>query len=89
MTTRTAGPALYDRGAPRRAVNLSINGDLLSRAKGLTKNLSGTVEELLAAHLQAELTRRRAEDDTLAQIVATLNAFHERHGFLSDEFSDL
>jgi len=52
--TRTAGPPLYDRDAPRRA----------------------------------ELVRRRGEDDTLAQVVTTLNAFNERHGFMSDEFSD-
>jgi len=47
-----------------------------------------TVEALLACHLQAELARKRAADDTLAHVVTILNAFHERHGFMSDEFSD-
>lgn len=89
MAVRTAGSAPYDRSAPRRAVNLSINGDLLVQAKRLTQNLSGMVEELLASHLQAELARKQAEDDTLDRIITTLNARHEEHGFLSDEFPNL
>lgn len=79
----------YDRKAPRRAVNLSINEDLLSRARSLTGNLSGTVEELLAGYVQNEQARRRAEDESIDQVVSALNAFHERCGFLSDEFSTL
>ncbi len=79
--------ACYDRDAPRRAVNLSINADLLSQAKRLTKNLSGTVEELLAAHLQTELARKRADDQMIDDIIDKLNARNEKYGFLSDEFS--
>lgn len=89
MAALTARSALYDRSAPRRAVNLSINEDLLLQAKRVTKNLSGTVEELLAGYLQAELARKRADDDVLGQVITALNAYHEEHGFLSDEFSNL
>ncbi len=85
MSVGTAG---YDSDAPRRPVNLSINADLLLQAKRLTKNLSGTVEALLAAHVQAELARKRADDDKLEQVITALNAYHEEHGFLSDEFQD-
>lgn len=81
--------ATYDRNAPRRAVNLSLNEDLLTQAKRVTKNLSATVEELLAGYLQKEQLRRRAEDEALDQVISTLNDFHTRHGFLSDEFSTL
>ena len=86
MPTRTIGAACYDSDAPRKAVNLSINGDLLLQAKRLTKNLSATVEALLAGHVQAELARKRADDEALEQVITALNAYHEEHGFLSDEF---
>ena len=81
--------ASYDRNAPRRAVNLSLNEDLVARAKKSTRNLSATVEKLLADHLQQEQARRRAEDEKLDEVISALNAFNERHGFLSDEFSNL
>jgi len=70
-------------------VNLSINQHLLSRAKALTRNLSGTVEDLLAGYVRDEQARKRAEDETVDDVVSTLNAFHEDHGFLSDEFVNL
>lgn len=87
--TNAAASASYNRNATRRAVNLSINEDLLFRAKQTTKNLSATVEELLAGYVQQEHAHRRAEDEALDQVISALNAFHERHGFLSDEFSTL
>lgn len=79
--------AEYDRAAPRRPVSLSINEDLLSQAEALTRNLSATVEELLAGYVQQQ-SRKRAEGEELDQVLSALNAFHDRHGFLSDEFSD-
>ena len=47
-------PVSYDRSAPRRPVNLSLNEDLVARAKKSTRNLSATVEELLAGYVQQE-----------------------------------
>ena len=79
----------YDRNAPRRAVSLSLNEDLVARAKKTSRNLSATVEELLAGYVHREQARRRAEDEKLDEVISALNAFHERHGFLSDEFSTL
>lgn len=79
----------YNRSAPRRAVNLSLNEDLVARAKRSTRNLSSTVEELLAGYVQQEQARRRAEDEKLDEVITALNAFNERHGFLSDEFPNL
>jgi antitoxin CcdA len=72
-----------------KAFNLSLNEDLVSRAKEFTRNLSATVESLLAGYVRGEYARKRAEDDRLDQVLAAPNAFHERHGFLSDEFSSL
>ena len=84
-----AASTQYDRNAPRRAVNLSLNEDLVARAKRSTRNLSATVEELLAGYVQQEQARGRAEDVALDQAITALNAFNGRHGFLSDEFPNL
>lgn len=79
----------YDRSAPRRAVNLSLNEDLLVRAKAATRNLSSTVEELLADFVHEDQVRRRREDEALAEVIAAVNAAHAEHELLSSEFSDL
>ena len=42
---------LYDRDAPKRATNLSINSDLLKRARSMNVNLSATLEKALEAKL--------------------------------------
>lgn len=39
---------LYDTSAPKRPANLSINSDLLQKAKQLDINLSSTLEQALA-----------------------------------------
>lgn len=77
---------IYNVAAPRRAVNLSVNEDLLIRSKALTPNLSKTVETLLAGFVEAEYARRRADDEALEQVIAAVNAHHEQNGFIYDEF---
>ena len=86
MRTRTLPLPAYNRDAARKPVNLSLNEDLVARAKGLTRNLSGKVEELLADFVQAEIARKRASDEELERVIDALNEFHAEHGFLSDEF---
>jgi antitoxin CcdA len=76
----------FDRSAPRRAVNLSLNVDLVSRAKTMTRNLSATVEDLLADFVEREQARQRADDAALERVLDALNEVHAKHGFLSDEF---
>jgi antitoxin CcdA len=79
----------YNRKAPRKAVSLFLNEDLVLRANGLTRNLSRTVEDLLADYVRREQARKRAEDDQLEKVIDALNARHERDGLLSDEFPSL
>jgi len=79
----------YDRNAGRKAVNLSLNPDLVSRAKELTRNLSAAVEDLLAGFVRQEQARQRAEDERLQEVIAALNLWHDEHGLLSDEFPSL
>jgi antitoxin CcdA len=42
----------YNHEAPKKAVNLSINSDLLAQAKQNHINLSKSLEEILEKHLQ-------------------------------------
>ena len=81
--------ASYDRGAPKRPVNLSLNEDLVRRVRGLTGNLSEVVERLLAGYLEAEETRQRAADASLTRAVEALSEFGEKYGWFADEHSTL
>ena len=38
---------IFNENAPKKATNLSINSDLLNKAKGLNVNLSATLESAL------------------------------------------
>lgn len=60
-------------GQPKRAVNLSLDGALVDRARALTGNLSGQVE-------QAERLKGAAR---------SWNDFGERQGSFADEFDAL
>ncbi|WP_239479443.1 type II toxin-antitoxin system CcdA family antitoxin [Lichenicola cladoniae] len=79
----------YDKTASRPAVNLSLNEDLLIRAKAATSNLSATVEDPLARFVQEDQARKRAEDQQLAAVITAVNAVHAEHVYLSDEFPSL
>jgi antitoxin CcdA len=79
----------YDRNAPKRAINVTINADLLTQARAYTRNVSGTLEDLLAGFVEQERARRRAEDARLDRVVEGANRFHAQYGYLSDEFSAL
>ena len=49
---------VFNPQAPKKAANLSVNADLLSRARELNINLSATLEQAL---IQALEQRRREE----------------------------
>ena len=86
----TSGAAMsYDRTASKRAINVSLNDDLVRQAKLYTRNLSGTLEDLLDDFVTRERARRRDEDAALDRVIGALNAFHSEHGLLSDEFPSL
>ncbi len=81
--------AVYNPRAAKRAVNLSLNQDLVVKVREVTDNLSERVETLLVAFLEAELARRVEADAALANAVTAWNAFGERVGSFSDEHSTL
>jgi antitoxin CcdA len=79
----------YYRSAPKRPVNMTLNEDLVRRARGLTPNLSETVERLLTAFVDdaeaRDADRQRQIDDHLA----ASDAFIAKHGSFADEFNTL
>jgi antitoxin CcdA len=79
----------YDRNAPKRAINVSLNEDLVKQARAHTSNLSGTIESLLQEFVVREQARRRDEDAALDRVIDRFNEIHQQYGLLSDEFSTL
>jgi antitoxin CcdA len=79
----------YNRAAPKRAINVSLNDDLVRQARLYTRNFSRTLEDLLQDFVERESARRRAEDVVVNQVIDGLNGFHRKRGLLSDEFSSL
>ncbi|ROU02105.1 acetoacetyl-CoA synthase [Marinobacter sp. R17] len=77
---------LYNAAAPKKAANLSINSDLLRKARDLKVNLSATLERAL----KEELAKREAAQWVEANRAAikSYNDFVEQHGCFGDEFRD-
>ena len=84
------GPAMqqiYDINAPKKATNLSVNSDLLKKARSLKINLSATLEQALA--LQVNKTAREAWLIENKEAIETLNELTEKNGLFSDSFRKL
>ncbi len=79
----------YDTQARKRPVNLTLNEDLIVKARVLTDNLSGVVESLLADYIERERQRRVAEARTIEATMAMWNDFNAKHGSFADEYSPL
>ncbi len=76
-------PPAYDTQAPKKAANLSINADLLSKARELDINLSATLEQALV-----EALRARQREHWVAENQAAIEAYNEhveKHGVFSDK----
>ena len=73
----------------KRAVNLTLNEGLVAQAKTYTKNLSATMETLLAefvvAQQKAQLHRQQAADvcaDDWNALNASMGSFADEHSTL-------
>lgn len=74
--------ALYDIDAPKKPTNLSINSDLLKKAKGLNINLSATLEAALSQHLNAQQAQQWQQENQ--QAIAAYNKHADENGVFSD-----
>jgi antitoxin CcdA len=68
--------------APKRAINLSLNSQVLDLAKEMGLNISQTVDQLLTAEVQRQYWARWQNDN--AKAIAEYNARIEREGLFSD-----
>jgi antitoxin CcdA len=74
--------SLYDSSAPKKPANLSINGDLLKKAREQDINLSATLEQALVERLR-QRQRERWLADNQAAIIA-YNDYVDEQGVFSD-----
>jgi antitoxin CcdA len=79
----------YNRAAPKRPVNMTLNEDLVRQVRGLSTNLSETVESLLADFVEAAEVTAAERERQIAAHVAANEAFVAKFGSLADEFSEL
>ena len=79
-------PNLFDENASKKATNLSINSDLLSKARKLNINLSATLEQALESEV-----RKAERDNWLKNNKKAIDAFNEladKNGLFSDAYRD-
>ncbi len=81
--------AMQSNQARKRAVNLTLNEDLVSQAKGMTGNLSGVVEQLLADYVLKQNNMRQEKLQNAELAAQGWNAFNEQSGSFADEHSTL
>lgn len=72
----------YNTQAPKKPTNVSINSDLLQKAKDLKINLSATLELALAEQLRNQQRVEWLRENSNA--IQTYNQFVETNGTFSD-----
>jgi len=73
----------FDARAPKKPTNVTINSDLLAKAKALKINLSATLEAALS-----EMVNARQRENWKKQNKASIDAYNqliEREGSFSDD----
>lgn len=75
---------LFDESASKKATNLSINSDLLSRARKLNINLSATLEHALEGELRKSERESWLKDNKNA--IGELNELANKNGLFSDAY---
>ena len=75
---------LYDIHAPKKATNLSLNSDLLQKARDLRVNLSATLEQALKDKLKSVEEESWKKENKAA--IAAYNEFVAENGCIGDEY---
>ncbi len=78
-----------DAAVRKRPVNLTLNENLVSRAKSMTDNLSGLVESLLSEFIVRESRERLLRTGEVETTIAAWNDFSAKSGSIADEYSSL
>jgi len=78
---------IYNHNAPKKPTNLTVNSDLLTKARDLKINLSATLECALEAQVRQSVREKWLEDNKKA--IASLNELTENNGLFSDSYREL
>lgn len=79
-----AAPVKPLKSAAKRAVNVSVDAEILDVAKGMNINLSQTLEDALRKRTQEERDRRFQDEHREA--IEARNRFIEKHGIWSKKY---
>jgi antitoxin CcdA len=74
---------IYDTNAPKKPTNLSVNSDLLHKAKALKINLSATLEAALLNELKAARRDKWLAENK--QAIDACNKLANTHGLFADK----
>ncbi len=77
----------FDKTAPKKATNLTINSDLLAKARALKINLSATLEQALIEEVRALQRTEWLKNNSDA--IEALNAHSEKNGLFSDSYREI
>jgi len=75
---------IYDETAPKKSANLSVNSDLLKKARGLNINLSATLEHALTQQVKKVARETWLKENK--QALNSLNDLAEENGLFSDSY---
>lgn len=73
----------------KRAVNLTLNEDIVAQAKALTPNLSAVVESLLSDYVVQIQREKLSRQEQANQVAGMWNGFNAQAGSFADEYSTL
>jgi len=82
-TREVAMRAIYDIDAPKKPTNLTINSDLLRKAKELKLNISSVLESALAEKVRQEKKNEWLRENS--ESIGLYNKSIEQNGLFSDE----
>jgi len=79
----------YVPRGPKKPVNMTLSEDLVREVRQLTRNLSETVETLLADYVEAERHKRADHERRIDESIRLIQAHQEEFGLWGEEFSTL
>jgi len=77
---------IYDKAAPKKPTNLSINSNLLAKAKDLDINLSATLEKALESEVRESAREMWLKENKKA--LENCNDLAQEHGLFADKHRD-
>jgi antitoxin CcdA len=77
----------YNLSAPKKPTNLSVNSDLLTKARDLKINLSATLEAALEKQVRDSARKNWLKENKKA--ITSLNELAENNGLFSDSYREL